>query len=76
MDAHDRSSDACTHADPLGGLRNAPQHTPHKRAVSLPRHPGMKMIGDQEKLKANTFSHLSMGDQVAWFMFLAGKGVS
>jgi hypothetical protein len=62
MDAHDRSCDSGSQPYPLRGVGNTAEHTPDKGAIPLPGHPGMKVVGDQEKSKSNAFSHLGMSD--------------
>jgi hypothetical protein len=62
MDAHDRSSDSGAHADPLRSVGKATEYTPDKGAIPLVGDPRMKVIGNQEKFKANMLSHLGMSN--------------
>jgi hypothetical protein len=60
---HNGTGYPCAYADTLGCLGNAAQHTPHKGTVSLLRHPGMKMVRDEEKLKSDPFRDLGIRNQ-------------
>ncbi len=76
MKTNDRASHTRAHAHTLCSLGNASKYTPDEGAVSLPRHPGMEMVGDQEELKPDLFCHLGIRNQPIRAVFLTRQGIS
>jgi hypothetical protein len=71
MDPDRRARHPGADPDPLGGLRQPTEDRPHERAVPLPVHPRVVVIGDHHEVEAGRLGAGPVSDQVPGAVLLA-----